>query len=252
MKFYLVGGIIRDRMLGVESNDYDYSVVLPPNIVKLGISPEKGFEIMKDHLEREGFKIYLSTPHMFTIRAKFPKTHKLSGQDADFVLARKEVGYNEGTREPILELGNLYDDLIRRDFTINAMAEDIDTPGIIVDYFGGKEDLENMLLRTPTEPSITMFDDPLRLLRAIRFSITKDMNIDDAIWDCINEDIINKLTTVVSQERIQDELNKMFKHDSSLTIKVLMEFDEVLNYKFFPILFKLGYYLQMVNKKIKK
>ena len=97
-----------------------------------------------------------------------PEGYKYQGV-ADFVMARKEVGYIPNTRTPIVEPGNLYDDLSRRDFTVNALAKDPDT-GEIIDYFGGLEDIKKKLLRTPLPP---FDDDPLRILRGIRFSITK-------------------------------------------------------------------------------
>jgi tRNA nucleotidyltransferase/poly(A) polymerase len=112
---------------------------------------------------------------MFTIRAKFPADHKFAKLDADFVMARKEVGYVEGTRRPILELGTLEDDLIRRDFTVNAMAEDED--GNLIDLFNGQIDLQRMVLITPKAPKITFDEDPLRIIRAIRFSITKGFSL---------------------------------------------------------------------------
>ena len=121
MKLYKVGGCVRDKLLGVKTNDIDYVMVLS----NTDISVEEGFKIMEAYMQNENFKIFLSTPEMFTIRAQFPKNHKHQGV-ADFVLARKETGYKEGTREPILEIGTLEDDLIRRDFTVNAMAEDSD------------------------------------------------------------------------------------------------------------------------------
>jgi tRNA nucleotidyltransferase/poly(A) polymerase len=174
-KIFEVGGCVRDKILGVKSKDIDFTFVLDD----LNGTVEKGFEHMTQWLKSEGFEIFLSTPDCFTIRAKFPKGHKHQGV-ADFVMARKEMGYIPGTRKPILELGTLSDDLIRRDFTLNALAEDED--GKLIDLFGGLEDLKNGILRTPINPEITMMDDPLRILRAIRFTITKEFTIDMKIW----------------------------------------------------------------------
>ncbi len=221
MKIYLVGGAVRDKLLGVKSNDLDYVMVLN----NIGLSIEKGYEIMKQYMLDEGFTIFLETPEMVTIRGKFPQGHKNEGITGDFVLARKEVGYVEGTRRPILELGTLFDDLIRRDFTVNALAEDED--GNIVDYFGGREDLESRFLITPLDPKTTFLDDPLRLLRGIRFNITKGFRIDKKIYDTMsNPEILDKLEQVVSQERVRDELFKMFKHDTLRTIEFLTFLDK--------------------------
>lgn len=220
MKIYLVGGATRDKLLGIKSNDLDYVMVLD----NINISVEEGFKIMEQYMTNEGFKIHKTHPDMFTIRAKFPKGHKNEKQDADFVLARKEVGYEEGTRRPILELGTLYDDLARRDFTVNAMAEDEE--GNIIDFFNGKEDLENKILRTPLDPNITFLDDPLRLIRGIRFFITKGFILSDSTLRAMsNPEILIKLEQVVSQERIREEILKMMKHNTIKTIVALTDLE---------------------------
>lgn len=245
MQIYLVGGIIRDRLLNVKSDDYDYVMVLG----NTDMSVEEGFQIMDDYMVAEGYEIFLRTPEMFTIRAKFPTDHKNAGLVADFVLARKEVGYTPGTRRPILELGTLRDDLERRDFTVNAMAEDMD--GNIIDLFNGRKHLTENILRTPLPPTKTMLDDPLRLLRAMRFSITKNMFIDPSIIDAVRLDnrILDKLTKVVSSERIQNEVMKMMKADTITTIQKLNLWDGLFGGQLLPIVFKDNYWLKMTNEK---
>jgi tRNA nucleotidyltransferase/poly(A) polymerase len=220
MKIFLVGGAVRDSLLGVKSNDLDYVVVIEePNL-----SLQGGYNRMKQYMLDEGFDIFLETPEMVTIRGRFPVGHKNEGITGDFVLARKEVGYEEGTRRPILELGTLTDDLSRRDFTINAMAEDDE--GNLIDLFGGLKDLEDKVLRTPLDPRITFMDDPLRLIRGIRFSITKDFRLSESVKRAMGDpDILDKLQNVVSQERIREEFLKMFKHDSIETINTLSWMD---------------------------
>lgn len=146
-------------------------------------------------------------------------------------MARKEVGYVPGTRTPIVEPGNLYDDLSRRDFTINAMAKDPDT-GEIIDYFGGLEDIKEKLLRTPLPPIVTFDDDPLRILRGIRFSITKRLRVSEDMWQAMKAyDYFDKMP-VVSEERIREELTKSFKCNSSLTLGWLSELTDLRDYIF--------------------
>lgn len=243
MQIYNVGGSVRDELLGIKSNDLDYVMVLDDT----SISVEEGFQIMTRYMENEGYKIYTSYPSMFTIKAKFPKGHKNEKQDADFVLARKEVGYVPGTRRPILELGTLEDDLGRRDFTINAMAKDSD--GQIIDLFNGISDLKQGILRTPKDAAITILDDPLRLIRAIRFSITKNFTIHHNIWDVMdNYEIIEKLKLVVSKERIQTEMNKCFKHDTINTLRFISYLRDG-GITLSDLLIPEGYYLELTNKK---
>jgi len=246
MKIFLVGGAVRDKLLGIQSKDLDYVMVLDEDKVK-GLKPEAGFLVMKDWMEREGFTIWLETPEMFTIRAKFPKGHKNEKQDADFVLARKEIGYEEGTRKPILELGTLYDDLSRRDFTVNAMAEDED--GNIIDYFNGKEDLNKRILKTPIDANITFMDDPLRMIRAFRCSITKGFMASEAVKNATsNPKVLEKLVDVVSQERIRDEFLKMFKYDTVKTMKLFVDIEQFYCKGFFDACFGKGMWLEPTFK----
>lgn len=227
-KLYKVGGCVRDRLMRVKTKDIDFVFVISDlSSVK---SVEQGFEMMQSYMMENGFTIFLSTPDCYTIRAKFPVDHKFSGLAADFVLARKEVGYYEGTRRPILELGTLHDDLIRRDFTVNAMAEDDD--GNVIDLFGGMKDLNDKLLRTPLDCEITFNDDPLRILRAIRFSITKGFQIQSQMWHVMyHYDYVGKMS-VVSDERIREELFRCFKHDTLETLEKLRQFPHLINYIF--------------------
>ncbi len=223
-KLYVVGGYVRDKLDGKKSNDIDYCFVIDePNH-----TIESGFEFMKQALIAEGFKIFLETPHMLTIRAKFPCTSKYSrfqGQTADFVLARKELGYPDDSRQPHVVPGTLSDDIFRRDFTVNALAEDLD--GNIIDLCGGCKDLEARILRTPIDPNKTMLDDPLRVLRGIRFCITKDFVMCEELVNSIaNPDVITKLFNVVSQDRIREELTKMFKFSTVKTIDYLVKLDK--------------------------
>lgn len=217
---FLVGGCVRDKFLGIDSKDIDFAFVLDD----ISQTVEQGFEQMTAWMIERGFQIFLSTPEMFTIRAKFPKGDKNEGMVADFVMARKEVGYVEGTRRPILELGTIEDDLIRRDFTVNSLC--IDEKDNLIDLFNGMEDLRAGILRTPLDARVTMMDDPLRLLRSWRFSITKGFVIHQDILETLNdEEIIEKLFKVVSNQRIREELFKMFKFDTVKTLELIQSME---------------------------
>lgn len=240
-KFYEVGGCVRDEILGLKSKDIDYVAVPSEDLLKDISSAHTMFGILEGYLKEEGFELFLVTPNCFTIRAKFPKGHKYQGV-ADFVMARKEIGYIPDTRQPIVVPGTLYDDLERRDFTLNALAKDED--GSIIDYFDGKWALENKMLLTPLDSKVTMLDDPLRMLRAFRFSITKGFTISPRIWETLLMDsVVEKLEQVVSQERIRDEVYKMMKHDTLKTLE-LFERIRIINPKILEIIFGKGLWLK--------
>lgn len=227
--FYEVGGKVRDEILGLESKDVDYVAV--PNEVLLSQYTEapQMFKVLSDYLIAEKFEIFLETANCYTIRAKFPSGHKYKGV-ADFVMARKEIGYVEGTRTPIIVPGTLYDDLERRDFTLNALAKGSD--GRIIDYFNGLDHLNKGVLRTPLNPQVTFNDDPLRILRAIRFCITKHFFIESEIDHLIKSYDYETRMSVVSDERIREELYKCFKFDTIQTLRTLNDYPSLRNYIF--------------------
>jgi poly(A) polymerase len=236
-----VGGCVRDEILGVKSKDIDYVAVPNDELLKDIKSAHSMFNVLSGYLKYEGFEIFLETPECFTIRAKFPKGHKYQGV-ADFVMARKEVGYIPGTRTPIIEPGTLYDDLIRRDFTLNALAKDED--GNIIDYFDGMWALDAKMLITPLDSRTTMLDDPLRLIRAFRFSITKDFTISPRVWEtCLMDSVVAKLEEVVSQERIREEIFKMMKHNTIKSLELFYEINQI-NPKIIQIMFGKGMWLK--------
>ena len=224
-----VGGKVRDEILGLQSKDVDYVAVPNEILLEKYQDAYEMFVILESYLLNEKFEIFLSTPDCFTIRAKFPKDHKYQGV-ADFVMARKEVGYIPNTRTPIVKPGTLYDDLERRDFTLNALAKDDD--GTIIDHFNGMEDLKNGILRTPLPTKVTFNDDPLRILRAIRFSITKGFTIPATMALTMESYNYEDKMGVVSTERIREELFKCFKHNTNETLRVLNEFPTLRNYVF--------------------
>lgn len=232
-KFYQVGGCVRDEILGVKSKDIDYSVVYSGN----SKDPAKIFKILSKYLHDNGYEIFLETPESFTIRAKKDK------EVADFVLARKELGYLPGTRQPIVALGSLFDDLERRDFTINAIAKD--DRGNYIDYFGGLNDLKNGLLRTPLPAKDTFKDDPLRVIRAVRFHIKYGFKMAKDVRRAIGDNEVLSGMGVVSNERIREELHKMMQHDSLTTVKTLVRLPESLQ----QLIFYNGLWLKPTTEK---
>jgi len=242
-QIFEVGGCVRDEIIGVHTNDIDFTFVLE----NTDQTVDEGWDEMLSHLKTEGFKIFLETKDCFTVRAKFPKGHMNEGLVADFVMARKEVGYIDGTRQPILELGTLEDDLTRRDFTLNALAKDLD--GNIIDLFDGQTHLSQKVLITPLEPIKTFMDDPLRMIRALRFSITKGFDIHPTVWNAIfTPGLIKKLSEVVSQERIQGEVMKMMKHDTVKTLRLLSVIDKK-DSRLIEIMFKDKMWLMPTTKQ---
>lgn len=213
IKMYLVGGAVRDRLLGLPVKDFDYTVVVNPG---LGLTIEEAFEFMGDHLRDLGFSIFLETPQYLTIRAKFPKGHENEKITADFVLARKDGPYSDGRRPDWVEPGTLEDDLRRRDFTVNAMAEDED--GKIIDLFGGQRDLFIRLLKAVGDPKERLLEDPLRVFRAVRFSITKGFHLNRELRRAMKTVAILDGVEGVSTDRIRDELHRCFAYDSAATI----------------------------------
>ena len=222
-KEYLVGGAVRDEILGLSNKDLDYVFVFEE--LDENQTAEECFNEMYQNIQERG-EIFLSTPSCYTIRYK----DKVTKEVKDVVMARKEVGYVQGTRTPIVKPGTLYDDLERRDFTLNALAKDED--GNIIDYFNGIEDLKNGVLRTPLPTKVTFNDDPLRILRAIRFSITKGFKIPEPMFLTIFSYDYESKMDVVSTERIREELLKCFKFDTLKTLKTLNDFTGLRNYIF--------------------
>ena len=217
---YAIGGYVRDIFLKRDSKDID--------VVTIG----KGIDLATLVHQKLGQEAHLSTFKNFgTAQVKF------NDLEIEFVGARKE-SYNRDSRKPIVEDGTLEDDQNRRDFTINALAIGIskNNHGKLLDPFNGLEDLKNKLLRTPLDPSITYSDDPLRMMRAIRFASQLNFTIEENSLKAIttNKDRIK----IVSKERISDELNKIILSPiPSVGFKLL--FDTGLLHLIFPEMVKL-------------
>jgi tRNA nucleotidyltransferase (CCA-adding enzyme) len=211
---YLVGGAVRDEILGEKSKDLDYTVVLPPG------SYADPFEFMAEELESRGYKIFVKTPQFATVRAQTPDRK----ETADFVLARKEGPYSDGRRPDWVKIGTLMDDLARRDFSMNAIAKD--AFGGTFDFFGGRKDIDEGIIRTVGNPIDRFTEDALRAVRALRFSVTKNMEIaPDVAFAMVDDDVLDAIQNKISDERIDIELKKMFAGGTTLEcIRALSQF----------------------------
>jgi tRNA nucleotidyltransferase (CCA-adding enzyme) len=202
IKIYEVGGAVRDKLLGLKPKDIDYAVEAP------------SWEAMRQFILERGGQIFLETPQYFTIRAKVPDIGA-----ADFVLCRRDGKYIDGRHPESVEVGTIFDDLRRRDFTINAMARDIVTNELF-DPHGGRLDLRDNVLRFVGDADERLKEDRLRAFRAVRFAVTKEfsMHIDTkrALSKLYSSDFIN-----VSTERIREELVKTFQKDSVIAFDLI-------------------------------
>lgn len=224
---YIIGGYVRDIFLKRPSKDID--------IVVLGNGIEFA-ELVGKHLKSKVavFK------NFGTAMLKF---HDL---EIEFVGARKE-SYRSDSRKPIVENGTIEDDQLRRDFTINALAISLNKEnyGQLIDPFNGITDLNNKLIRTPLDPELTFSDDPLRMMRAIRFASQLNFSIDEQALTAITKQ--KERISIVSKERITDELNKIILSDiPSIGFKYL--FDTGLLQLIFPQMATL-YGVEFINGK---
>ena len=190
---YVIGGWVRDCILKRDHSDKDIDIVV------IG----SGIDIARKVARKINPKIKVSVFKNFGT-AMF----KADGYEIEFVGARKE-SYDRGSRKPVVENGTLEDDQRRRDFTINALAISInkETFGKLLDPFGGTEDLKNKIIKTPLDPDTTFSDDPLRMMRAIRFATQLNFSIEEKTLKSIRENA--ERIRIVSQERIVTELNKI-------------------------------------------
>lgn len=217
---FVIGGYVRDLLLNRNSKDVDFLI--------LG----NGIEFAELVAKKIGKGTKVNVFKNFG-------TAQLVFQDWDieFVGARKE-SYRSDSRKPIVENGSLQDDQNRRDFTINAMAISLNAVdyGQLIDPFNGQEDLKAKLIRTPLNPDITYSDDPLRMMRAIRFASQLKFKIEDESFDAIKTNAHR--IDIVSKERITDELNKIILSEKP-SIGFTLLFDSGLLKLIFPLMAQL-------------
>jgi len=203
---YVVGGFVRDVLLGRKREVFDIDIVTVGSGIDLAT---KVAAALRPGLKVSVFKNFGTAMFRF------------NDIDFEFVGARKE-SYRQESRKPIVEDGTLEDDQNRRDFTINALAICLNEErfGELLDPFNGIGDLENKIIKTPLAPEITFSDDPLRMLRAIRFATQLDFMIEEKAFAAIQSQC--KRIEIVSKERITDEINKiMLTSNPSIGFKLL-------------------------------
>lgn len=189
---YVVGGYVRDIMLRRPSTDVDFVTV------------GSGIEVASEVARR------LKGSHLSVFRNYGTAQVKRRSVELEFVGARKE-SYHRESRNPIVEDGTLDDDIARRDFTINAMAlcVNADRFGELIDRYNGIDDLRRGLIRTPLDPDVTFSDDPLRMMRAIRFATQLGFEIVDETFNAIRRNA--RRIEIISKERVADELMKIMR-----------------------------------------
>jgi poly(A) polymerase len=202
---YVVGGFIRDLILKKEVEDIDFLIV--GDVMKYA----------QTFANKVGIKSIIVYKNFGTAHFNYKELN------FEFVAARKE-SYRKSSRKPLVSDGTFYDDISRRDFTINTIAVSIlkDNFGEVIDHFNGISDIENKLIRTPLDPKVTFDDDPLRILRAFRFASQLNFTVDDLIMIAAEE--LRDRLEIVSQERKTDEFLKILKSPKpSVGLKLLQQ-----------------------------
>ncbi|OUU74735.1 MAG: hypothetical protein CBC29_06290 [Methylococcaceae bacterium TMED69] len=211
IRLFEVGGSIRDELMGIDN---------PPDRDFCAEAPTWG--ALKRWCEFNMDRVFLVTPEFFTVRGRMP-----NGDSIDVVLCRKDGPSSDGRHPDHVQAGTLLDDLARRDFTVNAMAREVDVRtlepiGDIIDPFGGQEDLVTRSLRCVGDTKERMHEDGLRILRAARFIVTKDLGPSEDLRRELNSALPWLwMKDTVSVERVREELQKMFKNNSVSAIRFL-------------------------------
>lgn len=214
IRLFEVGGSIRDELMGINN---------PPDRDFCAESPA-GWEALLSWCHANMKRVFLETPEFFTVRGLME-----NGTPIDVVMCRKDGSSSDGRHPDSVEPGSLVDDLARRDFTVNAMAREVDPAtlepiGDIIDPFSGRTDLEKRLLRCVGTTAIRLEEDGLRVLRAARFAITKQLWLDSTLRACLQQACWwSFVLESVSPDRVREELTKMFKFDTVRTILFLTQ-----------------------------
>lgn len=209
---YLVGGAVRDHYRDAKSKDIDFAV------------EADSFDDMRDYLNERDFEIFTESERYFTIRARAPKgkfqfgNFDMSNTTFDFTLTRKERDYTDGRHPDIVEMGDIYDDLSRRDFTMNAIA--IDSKGKTIDPFNGVDDIYYSTIKC-VGGTERLVEDGLRIIRALRFNVQLGFLFDSEVHDFMYEPEAVDALRKVSQDRVRQELAKALKIDPMATLRLL-------------------------------
>ena len=228
MKLYLVGGSVRDLILGVKSNDIDYAVEID------------SFDNMHHELINRGYEIFMEKIDFLTIRAR--KNHKV----CDFTICRSDGYYSNNRHPDDVKISDIYTDLSRRDFTVNAIA--IDEDGNYIDPYNGIDDCKNKTLRCVGLAYDRLKEDALRILRALRFNITKGFKFDEELDNALYNDDLYPLLLGISVDRKREELYKMLSHNTILTLELLMKYPDNLR----KAIFSEGLWLKPTTEKTGK
>ena len=202
VELFEVGGSLRDEILGIDNKDLDWTALC-----------SQGWEALKAWAHVWLDRVFLVTDQHLTLRGI------KDGEIYDIVMARKDGKYSDGRRPDSVEPGSLLDDLRRRDFRMNAMARGKD--GILIDPFLGQKDLEDRIIHCVGEPLERFDEDKLRILRALRFSLTKGMTLSASVYDAIWEHDWAAVVAAIPVERRMAELNKMFRFDTPQAVSLL-------------------------------
>lgn len=227
LNVFVVGGCLRDQAL------IEFGAIPQTNIKDIDFAVEaESFDVMTDELAASGFEIFKSDPEFVTLRARFPRTLEWAdwlvdqdfdlGLTADFVLCRKDGVYKDGRRPESVSAGTIFDDLARRDFTVNAIARHADAG--ILDPFDGMRDCGDRILRFVGDPFRRVEEDGLRVLRGLRFMVTRGLEPDDAAREMFHSAMAQDAVAQQNDQRIFEEVEKMFRFDTPRAIQILNEF----------------------------
>lgn len=240
---YLAGGVVRDILRGETAKDHDFAVFLREDLLDT-MTVGEAFDHMNAWLLSEhGLESFKIKPETGTNRGRFPRTHPTwPGVAADFTLGRLEGPYSDGRHPDWVKPGTKEQDMDRRDFTINAMlahVDDIDFKNIL-DLHGGMEDLETRTLRFVGNPMDRLREDAVRAMRALRFQVTIGFALDVDGWCALDNTETAELLHGISNERIADELEKMFASDTVASLELLRKVTGELEEAMFARRVRLG------------